>query len=653
MKFLYSFLFFYYCLPGSAAAQIIADVSANPGTSNFVPLATARYAANESIYTEAELGGPSEFTTASTAITAIKFSTNTIGGNTVFSTVKIYFKNVSLTNSTFSNGNYNTAGYTLVFSGSITLPSTGWKEITLNSAFIRVGGTNLQMLVTRTDNSNHTGFTWNAAMGNNTNANINTSRRYSGNTALSAATVLSASLFRPAVQFIHRYNNDAKISAIYTLGKLPKPNGLPHTIKASISNEGKNNLTNLVVTLSISGANTFSSTVTIPFLAALNNTTISFAPFSATYSGNNTVTVSIAADDDNANNMKTMTQLVNSNTWSYAYGTVANGGLGFNNTTGDIAAKFNTTSAADIYEISANFFTGGHIYKIGIWDATGPGGAPGTNIWTSGTLSSVTGVNTIPVSPVTHILPGAFYVGVMQTGNTNIAFSYQQPENVRTNTFYYTSPSGSNNWTDLAPNNPFRLMIEPKTLSDILPIKIDYFSGAALGNNHILNWLLNCNEGESAAMTIEQGADGINFKSIYSTIETAVRCPQPFTFKNAALLPGKNYYRLKCTNSNNKITYSNIVVVNNTGDKALLLAINPNPVTSNTLKLKIVSPENEACTIKIIDGYGQIIVTKMVSLSKGINNFSIDLKNLSAGNYRVAAVSANNMPLLVPFFKTR
>ena len=210
MKPLYLLLFFGYCLTTTVKAQIITDITANAGTSNVVPLGIVGYAANENIYTETEVGGAANFTTAATAINAIAFSTNTVGTTTTFNNVNIYLKNISAATTTFTNGTYSTAGYTLVYSGSVVLTATGFTEINLATAFTRTSGSNLQMMITRTDNTNHNSYIWDCATGNNLNALANSSRRYSGSTALSAATVLTASRFRPAVRLIHRYNNDAK-----------------------------------------------------------------------------------------------------------------------------------------------------------------------------------------------------------------------------------------------------------------------------------------------------------------------------------------------------------------------------------------------------------------------------------------------------------
>ncbi|MBL7728534.1 MAG: hypothetical protein JNM68_12645, partial [Dinghuibacter sp.] len=455
------------CLYCSVQAQVV-EITANPGTSGNIVLGTSNYHATESIYTETELGGATNFVTAGTAINQVGFSINTVGTGTTFGSVNIYMKNVPLASTTFTSGVYTLTGYTLVYSGSITHSATGWSEIALTTPFVRTAGNNLQVLMERFDGVTHAGFVWNSANGNNTGSTLNTTRRYNGAAAVTVGTTsLTISAFRQAMRFAHRYNNDARAVVAYTLGKIPVPNGTPNTITANISNDGLNAISNLNVTLTVTGANSFSNTKTIASLASLGTTNVTFDPFTPTNEGNNTVTVSVTSDDFNGNNSFTMTQVVNKNTWSYAYGTTPAGGVGFNGATGDFVARFNTNAPTSLSQVSVNFSAGGQPYRIGIWDATGAGGTPGTLLWESASQTSVSGVNVLPVSPVQNIPAGDFFVGVRQTGTTNVSFSYQTETPIRGSTFYFVSPSGGTTWTDFAPNNSFRFMIEPKL---ILPV---------------------------------------------------------------------------------------------------------------------------------------------------------------------------------------
>jgi hypothetical protein len=59
-------------------------------------------------------------------------------------------------------------------------------------------------------------------------------------------------------------------------------------------------------------------------------------------------------------------------------------------------------------------------------------------------------------------ISGSFFVGVRQTGTTNVGFGYQNENPIRNNTFYYKATT-VNNWNDFAStNSAFRFMVEPR-----------------------------------------------------------------------------------------------------------------------------------------------------------------------------------------------
>ncbi|MBC6612587.1 choice-of-anchor J domain-containing protein [Hymenobacter sp. BT507] len=112
--------------------------------------------------------------------------------------------------------------------------------------------------------------------------------------------------------------NDASLVTIYTLGKLPLSGATPHVIQGVVRNVGLNPLTNVPVTLQVSGANTFTTTQTVASLPVGATTVVSFAGFTPTAVGNNTITVSLPNDDVNENNSSATTQQVTDGVYSYA-----------------------------------------------------------------------------------------------------------------------------------------------------------------------------------------------------------------------------------------------------------------------------------------------------------------------------------------------
>ncbi|MFN4006014.1 MAG: beta strand repeat-containing protein [Chitinophagaceae bacterium] len=255
---------------------------------------------------------------------------------------------------------------------------------------------------------------------------------------------------------------DASVLATYTLGSLALNYSANHVVSARVLNSGSSSLTNLAVTLSITGANTFNNVQTISSLAPGDSATVSFNGFTPTADGINTVTVSVGNDDDTSNNSKSVTQLVTGNSLTYAVGTNAVGGVGFNSATGDFVAKFNTAIAAQLNQCVVNFFVGGQQFQLGVWDATGAGGTPGALLYSSPTYTSTAGAYTVLIDPTVSIPAGDFYIGVRQINTSNVSFAYQTETPIRAGSFYFASPSGSTTWIDFAPANSFRFMINPR-----------------------------------------------------------------------------------------------------------------------------------------------------------------------------------------------
>ncbi len=253
---------------------------------------------------------------------------------------------------------------------------------------------------------------------------------------------------------------DAKVVEVYTFGKLPIPYAVPHQLRANISNDGIDTLFNQWVRLNITGANTFSDSTLIAMIPPNGNVTATLPSYSPVNTGINNIVVSVPLDSTNNNNTKSFTQLVTNNSYAYADPSKpAIGGVGFNGNSGDFIAKYPLAGSNSINQVGVNFFGGGNTYQIVIYDNLND--TPGVLLWNSATLTSVAGVNTIPVNPAVAV-SGTFYVGVRQIGTTNVNFAYQSEDPIRNQTFFYKAVT-VNSWADFAStNSAFRFMVEPR-----------------------------------------------------------------------------------------------------------------------------------------------------------------------------------------------
>ena len=280
----------------------------------------------------------------------------------------------------------------------------------------------------------------------------------------SAPTTTLASSFRPETRFNGQIlMNDAAVTAIYSLGEIPYCIVPAQTIKAVITNNGSNTLTNLPVTLNITGADTFTDTQTIASLAGCGGqAVVTFAPYTPSALGSDTIAVSVPADDNNTNNSQS--KPLNNTQLSYTYkipGSTASGGVGVTGATASLVAKMTTTAANAVTAVKLEFAAiSATTYKVAIYGDSGSGTPSTTPLYLDAANRTVTvaGPVTITLPSPVVVGPGNFYVGIQQTNNTNANLSFDNETPIRSGAFFLAIPIGSA-WFDEAPGNNFKLNI--------------------------------------------------------------------------------------------------------------------------------------------------------------------------------------------------
>jgi hypothetical protein len=359
------------------------------------------------------------------------------------------------------------------------------------------------------------------------------------------ARVFFRSTFLPDAGRTFRFDvgpaNDAAVNAIYTLGKLPIPAAIPHAVQASISNAGSQALTNLPVTLSVSGANTFTNTQTIASLAAGATTIVTFATYPTTLAtGVNDLTVTVPSDAVNSNNGTSLQQTVSTTpTFSYvptdqpgAYSAYGGGTAGL-----IFASKYTTQTAAAVSAVN-----------VYIGDASAVGRTvAGVVLSTAGAIlarsadyvvqaADVSRYKTFTIStPPTIAAGGSFLAGLQQvayTGTQYFPVGIQQEIPARPAT-YYTLPVAGGTPTDIA-SSGFRFMIEATT---IVPATCASVTGLTATNP----------TATGATITFTDPASASSFQIIYGPVgfdptnsgSTVTATASPYTL--TTLQPGNTY----------------------------------------------------------------------------------------------------------------
>ena len=260
--------------------------------------------------------------------------------------------------------------------------------------------------------------------------------------------------------------NDATVQAIYTLGTVSSY-ALPVTVQAVIRNLGTAVTTSRTVTLTVSGATTFSNTQPVPALPVGSMATITFAPYSPTATtGTNTVTVALTGDDAPSNNTATTQQALTADRLSYLDPAVTTfaGGFGSNSTTvtsATVYVKYRTNATSTTVTAVTPTFAGpattANDYQVLVL-AAAANGLPGTVLYTSPVRVRplAGGADVVPV-PGTAV-SGDFFVAARQLSTSNFGLAYQNESPLRLATFYFSTDGAA--FTDLSVvGTPFRAAI--------------------------------------------------------------------------------------------------------------------------------------------------------------------------------------------------
>jgi hypothetical protein len=155
-----------------------------------------------------------------------------------------------------------------------------------------------------------------------------------------------------------------------------------------------------------------------------------------------------------------------------------------------------------------------------------------------------------------------------------------------------STSTGSVYWAGIQSNTFGAFAIGSIDFMNPLPVSINYFTGTKQNNIHLLHWKLTCNSSPAVHIEMERSTDGRHFSSIYHEYATALRCQQPFSYIDDTPAPGINYYRLKMTDADGKISYSSIVDLINAVTGIEIMGISPNPVVNRRLMLNISAAQN-------------------------------------------------------------
>jgi hypothetical protein len=142
------------------------------------------------------------------------------------------------------------------------------------------------------------------------------------------------------------------------------------------------------------------------------------------------------------------------------------------------------------------------------------------------------------------------------------------------------------------------------------------------------------NEVNMNSYEVEESADGINFTKATSVAANNATTNN-YTWFDATVINGDNFYRIKSVEKSGTAKYSNVVKVK-LGGKGTEFTVYPNPVKGGIVSLQMSNVEKGIYTVKIFNNIGQEVASKTISHNGSSATQTIDLgKGIATGTYNM------------------
>ena len=566
--------------------------------------------------------------TAGNLISSIGFSLDSgtpsvpVSGN-----FTMYVQNTS--NTTYAKGtNWSNilTGMTNVYTGAMTIPATSNPALisfSLSSAFTYTGG------------GLYVAFDW-ASIGpfdpNPATYVANNSLSIGGATGESptstAPTALITNNFRPVfvIDAVNSATNEVSVTSLIAPGKVAKLFNGSQSVVADVFNGSIITQNNVVVTLTVSGANPFVDTQTITSIPAGSAASVTFAPYSPTVTGSNSMSVSVPADDNPNNNLARWTQSVTCNQAALnppltAINFSAQGvGFGASPTGGIYCFRYIPASSGSVtgVRVAVPSFTQniGKICYAALLDAAGAIIATGNTVaLTSSGFNTFVNFNFATPQDLTPSVE--YYIGLgMTAGNTFPIGTYTSSYVV---TDFFSAPDGGGLLTQVD--------------FDFLAIEGSFtFPSTSLFVNATKSTIC---LGESVLLTTSGGATTYTWN--IGGVNTSTALATPTSSGNAVyIVNGTNGPTACRTNSATvTVTVSGCVGLFENAASFSSVKVYPNPAVNGQTKITGLSGTN---TIFIYNILGQLVYTEQLT----DESVTINLSNQPNGSYMVKIIDSAN-----------
>ena len=192
----------------------------------------------------------------------------------------------------------------------------------------------------------------------------------------------------------------------------------------------------------------------------------------------------------------------------------------------------------------------------------------------------------------------------------------------------------------------FRIILK-SGLGTVLPVTFTDIKAAGQMKDIAVQWTVS-NELNIEKYLLQRSLDGVNFETVNTTVATGNDNGSKtygWLDKNAAT--GINYYRISSIGNNETMQYSRVVKVNMENLKGTV-AVYPNPITNNSIKLRFSNRKSGKYIARLLNSSAQLILLKQFNHGGGnaVHNL-IPGEVLSKGIYTVELTGAKEEKIML------
>jgi hypothetical protein len=187
-------------------------------------------------------------------------------------------------------------------------------------------------------------------------------------------------------------------------------------------------------------------------------------------------------------------------------------------------------------------------------------------------------------------------------------------------------------------------------MDEVLPVTWLSVSGTRIGSDNLVQWSTS-NETNNGSFDVEASLNGVGFFKIGNLLGAIdATTARHYKFQHLNVSAPLTYYRIKQTDLNAKVSYSLIVKVAASPTRPEPVLTVRNPISSQA-NLFFTTPAAMPVHLSLTNAFGHIVETRTISMTAGMNSFSIDMQGRGAGVYFIQLVDGSGTKYITRVFK--